>query len=273
MPATDKQITWAARKLYREGFLSESVRDRILEKPSMTRDFEESVAYFQQTHIGPHKKPLAVDGILGPNTVWALKNAGGKSQRNYIQGRIPKGITGTRYAVLETALSYHGAREKPWGSNRGPVVDRLLPQWIVDQDLNPAHPWCAYAWNSWMREACGAYPFRRQVGSVYGCYRRADREGSFIPVDDDDPIPGDAFVMLYKDLDVRGPGHIGLVLRANTKQINTVEGNSGNRVKVGLRNIFGGDIVGWIRHPDLSCADEWERGIKKGQDLSKLSTR
>ena len=50
------------------------------------------------------------------------------------------------------------------------------------------------------------------------------------------PVPGDAFVMLYQD----GTGHIGFVLRvvkANATAFNTLEGNCGNRVKVGCRQM------------------------------------
>src|SRR6266536_5785896 len=60
------------------------------------------------------------------------------------------------------------------------------------------------------------------------------------------PVPGDAFVMLHQD----GTGHIRFVLRVdkarNATAFNTVEGNCGNRVKVGRRQMDQSTLVGFI---------------------------
>ena len=41
---------------------------------------DSAVKLFQAGHVGPDGKPLAVDGIVGPVTWWALENPSGSAQ-------------------------------------------------------------------------------------------------------------------------------------------------------------------------------------------------
>ncbi len=56
--------------------------------------------------------------------------------------------------------------------------------------------------------------------------------------------------------------------------INTVEGNAGNRVKVGMRELASRDIVGFINN---FSADEqptgWEQGLVSAADVAGDGTR
>ena len=103
-----------------------------------------AVKYFQQTHIGRDGKFLDVDGIVGPNTWWALENPSGEGQRNFIDARIPKGLTSIRQDILGTALHEHaiGVREVPDGSNWGDGVTKYLT------GIGPA-PWCCFYYLSY----------------------------------------------------------------------------------------------------------------------------
>jgi hypothetical protein len=82
------------------------------------------------------------------------------------------------------------------------------------------------------------------------------------------PIPGDAFVMLYRNGGAfTGRGHIGFVLRVeviggSATAIDTVEGNAGNRVKVGHRSLTAPAIVGFInQYPDDAQPTDWKTGL------------
>ena len=85
------------------------------------------------------------------------------------------------------------------------------------------------------------------------------------------PFPGDAFVMEHGD----GTGHIGFVLRvsADGTTINTVEGNCGNRVKVGLRSLSAHDIVGFIDNVPDETREDFERGVLSASAVENASTR
>ena len=95
------------------------------------------------------------------------------------------------------------------------------------------------------------------------------------------PIPGDAFVMLYRNSrgQPTGMGHIGFVLRVQESggratAINTLEGNCGNRVKLGRRDLASPDIVGFINNfPADEQPQGWERGLVGANATGRDSTR
>jgi hypothetical protein len=90
------------------------------------------------------------------------------------------------------------------------------------------------------------------------------------------PTPGDAFVILHEDPETVDwcTGHIGFVLQVaeDGKSINTVEGNCGNRVKIGRRVLADPKLRGFINivgdHP------EFDRGSLRGaKDVGGSGTR
>ena len=136
---------------------------------------------------------------------------------------LPRGLSAERKALLEVARAEVGTREDPPGSNAGPVEKYLHP-WARDE--GPA--WCAFFVCWCLREA---FPERNLpwIGSVNRFVRGAKGEGWGVAY----PQPGDLFAWVRAD----GTGHIGFVLRVSEdgNRINTIEGNSGDRVRAATR--------------------------------------
>jgi hypothetical protein len=227
-----------------------------------TPELELAVKDFQRTHIGPDKAFLSADGVIGPNTWWALHHPSGRDQQSGIVATIPVGVGPRRRRVLEVALSEHakGVAEQPDGSNRGPDVERYLPTWVREGSA-AGPPWCCFFYSWVVREALGEWPLGARVGSCAQARSRAGQRSLWKPksMAGSEPIPGDAFVMDRGG----GHGHIGFVLRVSEdgKQINTVEGNCGNRVKLGLRSLADPEIVGYIAVVEDEPTTAFERGI------------
>jgi len=244
-------------------------------RPRFGRAIENMVLYFQMTHQGPHGNWLTVDGVVGGGTWWALRNHSGPPQRSFLEVGIPEGITGHRRKVLETAVKEHGIREDPRRPNRGKEVDKFLPSSCTESSSQNGKPWCCY-FTSWVtRQAFDSYPLGARVGSCHAAWRRANELGQWEPNDGRVPTPGDAFVILHED-PTEGwcTGHIGFVLQVSKsgRSINTVEGNCGNRVKIGRRTLKDPLLRGFINfygdHP------EFKRGSLRGaKNLGKRSTR
>ncbi|HSG81729.1 MAG TPA: CHAP domain-containing protein [Gemmatimonadota bacterium] len=244
-------------------------------EPEFNRDVENMVLYFQMTHQGKDGKWLDVDGVVGPGTWWALENATGEPQRSFLEAGIPEGITDKRRAILEAAVKQHGVREEGSKPNRGKDVDKFLPKDFVKSPKSEGPPWCCY-FASWVvKEAYGEHPLGEPVASVHTSWQLAKKHGHWEPNDGRLPTPGDAFVLLHDDPE-KGwcTGHIGFVLQVapDGKSINTVEGNCGNRVKIGRRELSDPMMKGFINvvgdHP------EFERGSLRGApDLGKSGTR
>jgi hypothetical protein len=235
----------------------------------------QAVLYFQQTHLGPDGKFLEVDGVVGPDTWWALENPSGSHQRSNLTGKIPDGLTPKRIKTLQIALKEHetGVREIPDGSNGGGGVEKYLDGFKA--------PWCCYFWSWCTRQSLGSYPLQAKYGHCKSAWEKAKQlemareKGNYIP------IPGDAFVMLYRNAagKYNGKGHIGFVLRVQANgngaaEINTVEGNCGNRVKVGRRSLASPEVVGFINSfPDDEQPTGWERGLIQAAAVAGDNTR
>jgi hypothetical protein len=243
-------------RLAAEGFW-----DGALELPDFTPELEECVRYFQRTHLGPDGRFLSADGIVGGQTWWALDHATGPAQASRIDAGVPNGIGQKRGRILDVALAEHarGVVEVPNGSNRGPMLDRYLPDWAKTGTRGPA--WCCFFYSWVVREALGQWPLNTQEGSCANARRKVGALGLWIPngMHADRPVPADAFVMDRGG----GHGHIGFVLRVDRvrMQINTIEGNCGNRVKVGLRRLDDPEIVGFIENVPGENASDFDLGV------------
>jgi len=234
----------------------------------------EAVILFQQSHLGPDGKPLAVDGIVGGDTWWALAHPSGTAQKSGLPGTIPGGLTPVRTRQLEIALAEHalGVHEEPDGSNWGPEIRKY--------GGNPGDSWCCYFWSWCNRQCFGGYSLGAKIGLCKSAWAKAGSLGLARAKGDYLPIPGDAFVMLYRNEAgvLTGTGHIGFVLRVEVAggravAINTVEGNAGNRVKVGMRELASRDIVGFINpFPAEEQPTDWERGLVSALNVAGGST-
>jgi hypothetical protein len=159
--------------------------------------------------------------------------------------------------------------------NRGGEVDKFLPKDVASTSAKDGPPWCCY-FASWIiKEVFGKHPLGKPVASVHTAWKHAKELGHWEPNDGRVPTPGDAFLILNDDPE-KGwcTGHIGFVLQVakDGKSINTVEGNCGNRVKIGRRELSDPKLKGFINivgdHPQFT------RGTLRGaEDLGAHGTR
>jgi peptidoglycan hydrolase-like protein with peptidoglycan-binding domain len=194
---------------------------------------------FQLSHVDQDGKYLLADGVVGPKTWWALANPSGPEQRNFISG--PEGITianpsrdtefNARYgkfslqrqAFIRLLFYEHskGVREIPDGSNKGGEVNKYL------QSYGPS-PWCAL-FQSWAyTQVTGNLPLGSVQAHVQTWYNLAKRQKMIT----DSPVPGDLAVWFFD----KGAGHVSAVVADSGRHFNTIGGNEGNRVKLGLRD-------------------------------------
>lgn len=226
--------------LQSQGFFNDSVLGNFRERTLS------AVLHFQQTHNGPDKKPLTVDGVVGPNTWWALNNPSGQEQRNGRPQETPSGLSNSRGAIITWAEKEHaaGVKEVPDGSNWSPRIS----QYLIAAGIDYPAPWCqSFALCGCKESLIIPYP-PGKTASVAKAWYSAQNKGLAHECSGPvyTPRPGDQFVMLNGD----GTGHTGFVYRVskNLKEINTLEGNCGNRVALqrrkvssihGFINIFG----------------------------------
>jgi hypothetical protein len=217
-----------------------------------TEDMKKAVIYFQQTHVGSQRYFLDDDGIIGKETAWALEHPDAANQKSSIEAAIPDNIGPLRHKFLEILMKEYmlDVKEVPNGSNRGERIDVYTK--------NRAVAWCC-KYMSWaLEESLGDSRIlgRDRQGSTYRAYQHTKENGMFYPLGSTEDIvtPGDLFMIQYKDERGRfiGKGHIGAVLRSGysgkgiLKGFNTNEGNSGNRIKIGLRDPSQKSLIGFI---------------------------
>ena len=237
------------QRLKELGYFRGAVKGNFLD---LTR---EAVLLFQMQHDASDGDPLATDGIVGPQTWWALYADPVIFKPSVSSDLIPKGLSPVRRKLLETALGEVGVVEQPMNSNRGRDVEKYQVY-----AYNKGKPWCAFFWSWVTKQAVGAFPYGRHQGAVRvvwskaGSQQRAGLRGV--------PIPGDAYVMLSPD----GTGHMGFVLRTSVAtgralEINTIEGNSSNQVRIVYRRpVDVSNFRGFIRLDDPVQSSAWERG-------------
>lgn len=181
--------------------------------------------------------------------------------------RIAPGLGPQRTRILETALGEldRGVREVPPGSNRGPEVDKYIPSWLLTR---PGPSWCALFVCWVLRQSLGKIPTGGVRAGVHALRKDAQERGLWRAVDEYDPAPGDLFV---QDMG-RGTGHVGFVIGYGGGVIETLEGNSGDRVRAGLRKLDDPKLIGYIcTVPKERYTMCWMPGI--GDDVSGLGTR
>jgi hypothetical protein len=262
----DPQVSELRELLQKQGFWNASFSPYDGLTPSlMTAKLTEAVVYFQQTHLDSSGQPLDADGVVGAKTWWSLRHSTGKAQKSNLQKNLyPEGIGIERLELLTTAMKYHGAKETPNGSNRGPVVDKFLPGWSRRSKKGPA--WCMFFVSFVTKATFGSYPLGRVHGSCKKGWVAAKARSMTYTA----PVPGDAFMMLRAN----GTGHVGFVYRVSEdgKRINTIEGNCGNRVKIGCRDTKT-ITAGFIDFVGTPRPRKFERGLVKAQNVGAHGTR
>lgn len=247
---------------------------------------EEAVRYFQSTHLGPDGKYLQGDGVVGPSTWWSLYNNTGDKQKSNIEPPPhedrPTGSASfeQRYGALSTrrrafisalfAEHAKGVREIPDGSNQGGEVNKYI------KGFGPA-PWCALFQNWCFMLVMGRYPLDAEgkpyrQAHVQSGIESAKKQGRFYAKGTRPPTPGDLAVWAFPG----GSGHVSAVVATDQDgdQINTIGGNEGNRVKLGLRDLNSEPrLVGFI---DLfgdskELSQKFKRGLLKGGEAGSLT--
>ena len=235
---------------------------------------------------------LSSDGIVGPRTWASLLQTGGELTGGDIAVKAEAydmllemlegaGASEAGQELVERAWTYLGAQERPWGSNKGPDIVKLVQgtkvtgQEKLKQSEYKLHwgihsawsfpPWCAIAVSSWMAEAFDAtkwseIPFGNWFGGVTQTARWAEKRGVYRKVSEGVSVsarPGELFIMGRAGSgsdEAQGfpahAGHIGVVAWDEGDALMTIEGNAGNAVRFKRRSK--GAILGLV---------DWE-GVK-----------
>lgn len=162
----------------------------------MTADEISNVQRAGRNHLG---SPLKVDGLLGPETQWALDFAT---------------LCQARREIVRMAQGYLGLVEDPPASNDDP--GGMIRAWLTRCGAALGDPWCA-AFASWCLSHGVSLPVRAAGAQALG-KRFPATTG---------PFPGD--VMWYPNGPVKG--HCGIVVGVAPLEVITIEGNCGNAVR------------------------------------------
>lgn len=232
---------------------------------------EDAISDFQQTHLGEDGKYLKVTGKLDAATWWALHNASGAPQQSRLSPLIPHGLNTERRRFLQLWADEHAknVREVPDGSNWGGRISEYL------KGVGPC-PWCCFTFCWMYKQTTGAWPMGTRQGLVAAFWNAAKKAGTAYEKGTRRPMPGDAFVMLYRGKNGRlnGTGHIGVVASVSKdgKSFNTFAGNEGNRLKYGVRVVSQSTLVGFVSLlPEEGCQPE--PLLVSAEDADKSGTR
>lgn len=221
---------------------------------------------------------LVMDGVVGPRTWQCLLQTGGELTGGDIavkaevsdlllESLLGGGASESSIELVTRAWSYLGMQERPWGSNKGTDIVRLVQgtqitgQMKLKQSEYKLHwgiggawsfpSWCGIAVSSWMAEAFdastwGEIPFGNWFGGVTQTARWAESKGVYRACSrglDVSVRPGELFIMgrAGSGSDEREgypahAGHIGIVAWDEGEHVVTVEGNAGNAVRTKRRS-------------------------------------
>lgn len=205
-----------------------------------------AVVQFQLHHVGSNGLYLKADGVVGPATWWALQSSQEQQKSSLPKPGVPSKLHPDRQKVLELCMAEYkkGVKEVPDGSNWGDGVSKYL-------EGVGANPWCAFLVSWIWKNALGKYPMGVREGHCLTLWNRAKEKGFAKLKADYSPVPGDIFLMLYRNDSGRltGMGHTGIVssVSADGKSFNTFAGNESNRLKHGQRQVSQSTLVGFIR--------------------------
>ena len=203
---------------------------------------DSAVKLFQASHVGPDRNCLSVDGIVGPDTWWALENPSGSGQGSLGQSLpyMPSQQASNPIAAAALQSAWRELRNRvheiPDGSNRSPAID-VYTGMSGKPDSIPGPPWCAYfaSWN--FSKAPGGSPFGRIGG--------AQAIAQYCMVH----IPRSVFLVCERKMDEIKPGDLGIIANGQSHGhvvqfaavldgfVWTVEGNCGNAVRSRKREI------------------------------------
>lgn len=167
---------------------------------------QQSILEFQKENYNHLGKKLKQDGVLGPQTRWAMDMASLSHERRLVWG---------------AARPHIGLTEEPFGSNDEPTG--TIDGWLKRAHAPEGEPWCASAASAWLSVVVPV--------AIAG----AIRLGKKFPAVDK-PWALDLF---WYPTDDKGHGHVGLVIGVGATEVMTLEGNCRNCVMVARRPIAG----------------------------------
>lgn len=160
----------------------------------MLRDAQE-IKMFQSAHLNHLGQPLEIDGVLGPQTMWAAGLLELPSQRQFTLGRCQ---VAQQRQVFEAR-----------GDNRHPFIDALN----VEVNAPAGSAWCASF-------ACWAIGYIKVTASAQQLGKSLDNVQY--------PTPGD--VMWYPTGSWQG--HCGIVIAVGKHDVLCLEGNRRNALRM-----------------------------------------
>jgi hypothetical protein len=197
--------------------------------------------------------------------------------------------------IIEVAAREEGIIELPRGShsNRSPRIDEYRPEWrrselfAADKKAGrivSAEAWCAWFATWCWHEALLMHPFDRQIGGCFELARSAYARGRWFDLGATrgsgvlvGPYPGAVFVRLEKPFEKgQSEGHTGIItgVSENGWTVSTIEGNSGDGVRAGKRDLTDPLIRGLALPLGLDpSVEDWPRGLLSSADLASLGTR
>lgn len=190
-----------------------------------------AVRQFQATHVDRCGHALAEDGVVGPETYWALLHPGAIRGSYVAQGWRcePSRARPELVPVLQWAVGQIGQHETPDGSNRGPAIDQWTGK-VGHPVAEPGPPWCAFFVSAAFRQLQHGSPFGI-LASALRFKEWAECLGRLVR---GLPEPGDIWVILRADYH----GHVGMVGGVNDDgRVSTIEGNAANAVRGLVREV------------------------------------
>jgi hypothetical protein len=169
---------------------------------------------------------------LGAGAAASPLSATGQTQA--LAGAAPGTPAGQ--AIVNLVRGEVGVAEQPPGSNEAPRIAHYRKATVG----SGVGPWCAY-FTSWAAREAGV-PLGENgqgFGRVDDVYAWAERSGKAIPAGSRAPQPGDLIVW---------DEHIGVVESVLPDgRVQTIEGNSSDRVSRRVHDASGGGAIGYVR--------------------------
>jgi hypothetical protein len=187
----------------------------------------------------PAAAPSAFQGTLqsaqsGLGAGMAAPPLAATGQTQALTGTAPGTPAGQ--AIVNLVREEVGVAEQPPGSNDAPRIAQYRKATVG----SGVGPWCAY-FTSWAAREAGV-PLGENgqgFGRVDDVYAWAQRSGKAIPAGSGTPQPGDLIVW---------DEHIGVVESVLPDgRVQTIEGNSSDRVSRRVHDASGGGAIGYVR--------------------------
>jgi len=232
---------------------------------------EDALRYFQATHRDEKGINLKGTGILDKATWIALHAPAVAPKTVPIDRVLPSGLNTERLEFLQSWLKDYrkGVVEVPRGSNWGGEISKYL------NGIGPTY-WCCFCAVWHYQNVTRRWPLGERFGLVLAFWRAAQKKKCAIEKGTRMPLPGDLFVILYRNKagQLKGTGHIGVVtsIAPDGKKFNTLAGNESDSLRFGYRNFSDPELVGFISlFPEEGCQPQ--RLFLPSADSAALTTR